>query len=134
MGAPTIRTTPQTERALCASIVACRPQKSAGVGKFKPRCERCNLVFSAAALKDRARRRRISHQKQERRRKPWKAFRGEACERCGFKPEHECQLDVDHIDGDKANGARSNIQTLCANCHRLKTLTSGDARPKQFRA
>jgi len=43
------------------------------------------------------------------------------CEICGFIPEHSCQLDVDHIDGDRSNDAESNLQTLCANCHRLKT-------------
>ena len=43
------------------------------------------------------------------------------CESCGFIPKHKCQLDVDHIDGDKHNNEKSNLQTLCANCHRLKT-------------
>ena len=43
------------------------------------------------------------------------------CERCGFIPEHPCQLDVDHIDGDRKNNHIDNLQTLCANCHRLKT-------------
>ena len=44
------------------------------------------------------------------------------CEFCGFIPIHECQLDVDHIDGDKTNNEKSNLQTLCSNCHRLKTF------------
>ena len=43
------------------------------------------------------------------------------CARCGFIPEWLGQLDVDHIDGDKSNNDPSNLQTLCANCHRLKT-------------
>ena len=43
------------------------------------------------------------------------------CDRCGFSAEHPCQLDVDHIDGDHQNNAPENLQTLCANCHRLKT-------------
>lgn len=43
------------------------------------------------------------------------------CEICGFIPVHRCQLDVDHIDGDRTNSKESNLQTLCANCHRLKT-------------
>lgn len=43
------------------------------------------------------------------------------CERCGFIPEIPNQLDVDHIDGNKKNDNPENFQTLCANCHRLKT-------------
>src|SRR3954469_6608676 len=43
------------------------------------------------------------------------------CERCGFKGE-PCQLDRDHIDGDRSNHEPENIQTLCANCHRLKSF------------
>jgi len=43
------------------------------------------------------------------------------CDKCGFKAEDKCQLDVDHIDGDHNNNEQSNLQILCANCHRLKT-------------
>lgn len=43
------------------------------------------------------------------------------CEKCGFIPINTCQLDVDHIDGNHKNNDASNLQTLCANCHRLKT-------------
>ena len=31
------------------------------------------------------------------------------------------QLEVDHIDGDHSNDSPDNLQTLCANCHRIKT-------------
>lgn len=48
------------------------------------------------------------------------------CEYCGFVPLHRCQLDVDHINGDKKDNRESNLQTLCANCHRLKTLVNED--------
>lgn len=47
---------------------------------------------------------------------------------------HHCQLDVDHIDGNHSNNKLSNLQTLCANCHRLKTHLAGDtlqAEPEQ---
>lgn len=44
------------------------------------------------------------------------------CEKCGFIPQHKCQLDVDHIDGNHNNNSENNLQTLCANCHRLKTF------------
>ena len=48
------------------------------------------------------------------------------CECCGFKAVHRIQLDVDHVDGDHTNNLHSNLQTLCANCHRLKTLLNKD--------
>ncbi len=48
-------------------------------------------------------------------------------------PIHPCQLDVDHRDGDKANDAPANLQTLCANCHRLKTFLNGDNTNVRFR-
>jgi len=44
------------------------------------------------------------------------------CEKCGFVAIASCQLDVDHIDGDRENDALHNLQTLCSNCHRLKTF------------
>ncbi len=43
------------------------------------------------------------------------------CERCGFQPEDPCQLDVDHINCDRSDNSPQNLQTLCSNCHRLKT-------------
>jgi len=48
------------------------------------------------------------------------------CELCGFQPEWKGQLDIDHIDGNRHNNDIENLQTLCANCHRLKTHISGD--------
>lgn len=48
------------------------------------------------------------------------------CFKCGFKAEHRCQLDVDHIDGNRENNDHSNFQLLCANCHRLKTYQNED--------
>ena len=55
-------------------------------------------------------------------RKLARATKGTNCERCGFIPESQVQLDVDHIHGDRSNNDPSNLQTLCANCHRLKTF------------
>lgn len=48
------------------------------------------------------------------------------CEHCGFKAKHRCQLDVDHIDGNRNNNDSTNLQVLCANCHRLKTQLNSD--------
>ena len=57
---------------------------------------------------------------------PYRKHKKDSCEECGFIPEHSSQLDVDHIDGDRWNNDPSNLQTLCANCHRLKTHTNRD--------
>lgn len=51
------------------------------------------------------------------------------CFICGFIPEHSCQMDIDHIDGNSNNNDFSNFQVLCANCHRLKTYISQDWKP-----
>jgi hypothetical protein len=48
------------------------------------------------------------------------------CEACGFVAIVAAQLDVDHIDGDRSNNDIHNLQTLCANCHRLKTHVNED--------
>jgi len=48
------------------------------------------------------------------------------CFRCGFIPEDSCQLDVDHIDGNHKNNNLENLQTLCSNCHRLKTKLNNE--------
>ena len=53
--------------------------------------------------------------------KPYSIFKKDHCEKCPFTPTHSCQLDVDHIDGNHTNNDPSNLITLCANCHRLKT-------------
>ena len=60
------------------------------------------------------------------RRHGYKRSKGNLCEKCGFIPVHKIQLDVDHIDGDHNNNDLSNLQTLCANCHRLKTYINKD--------
>jgi len=52
--------------------------------------------------------------------------KGTKCIRCHFIPEDTCQLDVDHIDGNRQNNSLDNLQTLCANCHRLKTKLNND--------
>ena len=51
----------------------------------------------------------------------YRSYKGDSCESCGFVAVLVGQLDVDHIDGDHTNNDISNLQTLCANCHRLKT-------------
>jgi len=40
----------------------------------------------------------------------------------------QCQLEMDHIDGDPTNNDPSNVQTLCCNCHRLKSKKERNAK------
>ena len=64
-----------------------------------------------------------SSNRHERGAKGWlRRLKKTSCNHCGFVALHPCQLDIDHIDGNRDNNDRSNIQTLCANCHRLKTI------------
>lgn len=55
--------------------------------------------------------------------RPWRKHKKDHCERCGLVPEDLCVLEVDHIDGRRIEKPHhpSNLQTLCANCHKLKT-------------
>ena len=62
--------------------------------------------------------------------RPYIKYRKNKCENCGFIPLHICQLDVDHIDGNHNNNEINNLQTLCANCHRLKTQLNKDWQEK----
>lgn len=45
------------------------------------------------------------------------------CGECGFESEHLCQMDIDHVIPIFEGGENDddNLQTLCANCHRLKS-------------
>ena len=65
----------------------------------------------------------------------YKRYRKEFCEntdgRIGFTCtasiiEPRLQLDVDHKNGDSANNEPENLQTLCKNCHSVKTNWNRD--------
>lgn len=73
----------------------------------------------------------LENEYQKRQKVGYKAFKKDHCEKCGFVAKHLCQLDVDHIDGDSANDDPTNLQTLCANCHRLKTYLNKDFKKKK---
>lgn len=67
---------------------------------------------------------KVYNQIKQGRRIGYRLHKESICAWCSFIPEHLCQLDVDHIDGNRHNNDISNLQTLCANCHRLKTHKS----------
>lgn len=95
--------------------VVCKVNKqhNKGGGKYRPVCSGC------------------ARERSGKRRHPYKnkivgLYRKDYCEECGFVAKHSCQLDVDHIDGNHNNNEESNLQTLCANCHRYKTWLNKD--------
>lgn len=54
------------------------------------------------------------------------------CSFCGFIPIHRCQMDWDHIDGNRDNNDPLNLQVLCSNCHRLKTWQNNDNNRNKY--
>jgi len=74
----------------------------------------------------------MCHKNQGQKQYRYRLNKKKICEKCGFKAMHPCQLDVDHIDSNKDNEDSSNLQTLCANCHRLKTVMCGDHNGEKY--
>lgn len=64
----------------------------------------------------------------------YRRHKKEICEKCGFVPVHPVQLSVDHKDGDKGNESLDNFETLCLNCHALKTHLNEDYRNIKYRS
>lgn len=97
----------------CGKPAAQSPLRlKSGRPKYLKRCEACYRAHKASRVNG-ARQFKLTHKKPH-------------CEACGFLAKHPAQLDVDHIDGNRLNNDPSNFQTLCANCHRLKTIQSKD--------
>lgn len=86
-----------------------------------PRLVRGRLAHLCAQCKHDSRAIRLNSERQEKLR-----HKKTSCEHCGFVALHPCQLDIDHIDGNRANNDPSNYRTLCSNCHRLKTQLQRD--------
>lgn len=53
---------------------------------------------------------------------PYKRFKHDTCERCGFVAENLAQMDIHHRDHNHKNNSSENLANLCANCHRLQHL------------
>jgi cytochrome c553 len=86
---------------------------------------RANKIYCSRGCKEVARKRRKES--------PYSIHKKLICELCRFIPEHRCQLDVDHIDGNHQNNQQNNLMTLCANCHRLKTMKNKENNPYKHR-
>ena len=95
-------------------ICLIRPQKRK-LNKFHPYCGNCQKKLYGKGV------RASINKRIDAVKRPYRKYVKSFCEQCGFIPEHICQLDVDHIDKNHKNNAPENLQTLCANCHRLKT-------------
>lgn len=102
---------PATVRGLCVCCNKSLQRKVSGTNKYSSICGGCNKALYGKAKIKPLRIKKVSY----------KSYKKDSCEKCGFVPEHSCQLDVDHIDCDHSNNSPDNLQTLCANCHRLKT-------------
>lgn len=50
---------------------------------------------------------------------PWRKFVKPVCERCGIKPVDIVLMDGHHKDRNRHNNDESNIESVCAFCHRL---------------
>jgi len=93
----------KTTRTAChcgERLVRARGRATSGVQIFDTKCWKCRLEYQK--------------------------YKKPHCEFCGFVAIHAVQLDVDHVDGDRTNNSIDNLQTLCANCHRLKTQMNKD--------
>ena len=102
-------------RGLCV-FCGNNPQKSKGNGMYKPLCSPCDKYhFGGDGRQKRGNRKGIDL----------------LCSICGFTSEYRCQFDVDHIDGNHSDDSPENLQVLCANCHRLKTLLNKDGSYKK---
>ena len=120
----------ESQRPVCG-LCGERPCRTHGLRKsgkvfFKSLCYPCWREQNAAAYShvklylQQLKKRNVAYRKMWK--KPHLRHRGETCEECGFVPKHIAQLEVDHVDGNHSNNAPENLRTLCANCHRLKTM------------
>jgi len=84
--------------------------------------ETCQKLSSGKRTGSYQKRRKLNRKESH----PYKKHKKDFCECCGFIAVNACQLDVDHINGNHQDNSPDNLQTLCANCHRLKTWLNKD--------
>ena len=102
----------QTKCNICKTKVVCSFIPSKINGKlnvsrkkyFRPQCRSCKKKL------------------YKERRYSYRDKKEKVCSFCGFFAINKFQLEVDHIDENHKNNKKENLQTLCANCHRLKTF------------
>jgi 5-methylcytosine-specific restriction endonuclease McrA len=89
--------------------------------RFKKKCDKCSPNYK----------KKLARKAELKRTRKYGGYHKKSfCEYCSFKALDSCQLDVDHIDGNHKNNNLDNLQTLCANCHRLKTKVNKEFGPK----
>jgi len=71
-----------------------------------------------------------SHYKIGEYRKKALSYYGLTCNRCGYN-QTEYVLEVHHKDRDRSNNALSNLEVLCANCHKEEHLEDKRRREKE---
>lgn len=104
-------------------------KKVGGQPKYRPLCSSCDDLLRRSPEGKQKDKKKIAENVKALRR-PYRKHVKSFCEECGFIPKHMCQLDVDHIDGNHSNNKIESLQTLCANCHRLKTHLNKDWESK----
>jgi 5-methylcytosine-specific restriction endonuclease McrA len=105
-------------RGICVSCKK-NPQKKATKTTYRPICSFCCKKKYEPDIFQKRKEGIKRHKRNILR--PYRKYVKSECSFCGFIPVHISQLDVDHIDGNHFNNNPVNLQTLCANCHRLKT-------------
>lgn len=115
-----IKPEPRHIRGVCVTCGKNPQKKISGKESYNAECTACNYKRYEKP-ETRLKRLEADSKRVIARNRSYRSVVGDQCEKCGFIPEHKCQLDVDHIDENHSNNNPSNLQTLCANCHRLKS-------------
>ena len=104
----------------CGMNRVCRVGYRDGQPTFRRFCTGCRIEMVPPDVYRRQRNKARAYKRQVN--KPYRGYLKDRCEWCDFLPVHAAQLEIDHINGNHHDNRAENLQTLCANCHRLKTL------------